>query len=68
MIKYVYGVRIYPVNTEYILIKQTVKKTGSKTYVIDHKSDGTQKEKHIGINDDKSIADAIRHALTGNLR
>ncbi len=68
MTKYVYGVRVYSVNPEYILIKQTVKKTGSKTYVIDHKSDGSQKEKHISINDDKGIADAIRHALTGKLQ
>jgi len=67
MIKYVYGVRIYPVNPEYILIKQTVRKTDSKTYVIDHNSDGTQKQKHIGINDDKGIADAVRHALVGKL-
>ena len=68
MIKYVYGVRIYPLNPEYILIKQTVKKTGSKTYVVDHNPDGTQKAKHISINDNKGIADAIRHALTGKLQ
>ena len=67
MIQYVYGVRIYPVNPEYLLIKQTVKKTGSKTYAIDHNSDGSQKEKHIAINDDISIANAVRHALTGKL-
>ena len=67
MIKYVYGVRIYPLSPEYILIKQTVKKTGSKTYVIDHNSDGSQKEKHIDINDDTGIADAVRHSLEGKL-
>ena len=68
MISYVYGVRIYKLNPDYILIKQTVKKTGSPRYIVDTLPDGTQREKHIDINDDNSIADAIRHALNGKLR
>lgn len=67
MIQYVYGVRVYAVNPEYILVKQTVKKTGDKRYIIDHNPDGSQKERHIAINDDRAIADAVRHALTGKL-
>lgn len=54
-------------NPEYILVKQTVKETGSSTYKVDTLPDGTQRQKHIDINDDISIADAIRHALVGKL-
>lgn len=68
MISYVFGVRIYKMNPDYILIKQTVKKTGSPRYIVDTLPDGTQREKHIDINDDKDIADAIRHALDGKLK
>ena len=55
-------------NPDYILIKQTVKKTGSPRYIVDTLPDGTQREKHIDINDNKGIADAIRHALDGKLK
>lgn len=33
---YKYGARIYPLDSEVILIKQTIKKPGSFSYVIDH--------------------------------
>jgi len=66
-----YGVRIYKVDEDVILVKQTIKKpirnTNSARYVVDMAPDGTHKEKHIDINDDKSIADAVRQALNGHL-
>lgn len=68
MISYIYGVRIYRLNPDYLLIKQTVKKTGSPRYIVDILPDGTHREKHIDINDDKGIADAVRHAIEGKLR
>ncbi len=55
-------------NPDYILIKQTVKKTGSPRYIVDILPDGKHREKHISIKDDKGIADAIRHAIEGKLR
>ena len=67
MITYVYGVRIYKMNPDQILIKQTVKKSGSPRYTIDTYSDSSQRQKHIDINDDKSIADAVRFSLEGKL-
>lgn len=62
-----YGARIYKVDQNVILVKQTIKKpirnTNSARYMVDMAPDGTHKEKHIDINDDKGIADAIRQAL-----
>lgn len=64
---YKFGVRIYPINSEVILIKQTVKKPGSKRYVVDTLPDGTHREAHIKFNDTNSIAGAVRLALQGTL-
>ena len=63
----IYGVRIYPVSKDIILVKQTVKKPTSGRYVVDRLPDGTHRERHIEINDDKSIAGAIRQAINGSL-
>ena len=66
-----YGVRIYKVDEDVILVKQTIKKpthnAKSARYVVDMTSDGTHKEKHVDINDDRRIADAVRQALNGRL-
>jgi len=63
-----YGVRIYAMpDSDVILIKQTVKRPGSPRYVIDTLEDETDREKHIGIYDSASIADAVRAALKGKL-
>jgi len=35
-----YGVRIYPLDSKVILVKQTVKRQGSPTYVVDTTSGG----------------------------
>ncbi len=62
-----YGVRIYPLDSEIILIKQTVKKPGAQTYVIDTLSDGTHWEAHVNMSDSAGIADAVRKAVEGKL-
>ena len=63
-----YGVRIYPLSTEKILIKQTVKKVGSPTYVVDTLPSGDHREAHVSIHSDAAIADAVRTALIGKLK
>ena len=63
-----YGVRIYPLDSKVILIKQTVKKEGEPTYVVDTMSDGNHREAHVNIDDDREIAEAVRAALKGNLK
>ena len=62
-----YGVRIYSVSKDTILIKQTVKKPTSERYVVDRLLDGTHRERHVKINDDVDIADAVRQAIMGCL-
>lgn len=63
-----YGVRIYPLDSEVILIKQTVKKDGSPTYVVDTLPNGDHREAHVPIDSDGEIADAVRTALRGSLK
>lgn len=63
-----YGVRIYPLDSKVILIKQTVKKVGSPSYILDTLSDGDHREAHVDIDDDREIAEAIRAALRGSLK
>ena len=63
-----YGVRIYPVNSMTILIKQTVKKSGSPRYVVDTLSDGMHRAAHIKIDDTVKIGDTVRLALKGKLK
>jgi len=71
MVNDYYGARVYKVDEDVILVKQTIKKpirnTKSASYVVDMAADGTHKEKHVDINDDKSVADAVRQALSGSL-
>ena len=66
-----FGARIYNVNGDRILIKQTIKKsvpnTNLKRYVLDCLPDGTHKERHLDKNNDKAIADAVRDAINGQL-
>lgn len=63
-----YGVRIYPLDEHVILIKQTVKRSGSLRYVVDTLPNGDHREAHVNIDDDKDIATAVRAALKGNLQ
>ena len=63
-----YGVRIYPLDSKVILVKQTVKRGGSPTYVVDTTPAGDHREAHVEIDDDREIAEAVRAALRGGLR
>ncbi len=63
-----YGVRIYPLDSKVILVKQTVKRGGSLTYVIDTTSAGEHREAHVEIDNDQEIAEAVRAALSGGLK
>jgi len=59
-----YGVRVFKVSGETLLIKQTVK-SGSNSndpYIIDD-----HKERHVKINDDSAIAEAVRDGVYGKL-
>ena len=58
-----YGVRICPLDDEIILVKQTVKKPGANTYIVDIAADGQHREAHVNIADDQEIAQAVRAAL-----
>ena len=63
-----YGVRIYALpDSDVILIKQTVKRPESLRYVVDALEDGTHQEAHINVDNTTGIADAVRHALRGEL-
>ena len=59
-----YGVRVFKISDETLIIKQTIKKGEDQNapYVIDG-----QKERHVKINDDSGIADAIRDGVLGKL-
>lgn len=59
-----YGVRVFKISDETLLIKQTIKKGKNQNdpYVIDG-----QKEKHVNIHDDSAIANAIRDGVFGKL-
>jgi len=63
-----YGVRIYPLNGDVILFKQTIKNTSSGVYVVDTTTNGDHREAHVSLNSDKDIADAVRTALKGGLQ
>ena len=64
-----YGVRIYAMpDSDVILIKQTIKRPESPRYVVDVLEDGLHREAHIAVDDTAGIADAVRHALKGELR
>lgn len=60
-----YGVRVFKVSEATLLIKQTIKSGKGKTdeYVIDG-----QKERHVKIDDDSAIADAVRDGVAGRLK
>ncbi len=62
-----YGVRIYPLDDQVILIKQTVKREGSGVYVVDTMKGGEHREAHVPADDDAAIANAVRDALRGLL-
>ncbi|MCD6599695.1 MAG: hypothetical protein J7L19_03890 [Dehalococcoidia bacterium] len=66
MIKY--GVRIYPLDSKVILVKQTIKKEGAHTYIVDITSDSEHREAHVEIDNDQDIAEAVRAALRGGLK
>lgn len=62
-----FGARVYPLGKKRLVIKQTVKSgTG---YTDRYKAtDPYHHERHVNVNDDAAIAQAIREALTGTLR
>ena len=59
-----FGVRVFKISDDTLLIKQTIKKGEDQNapYVIDG-----QKERYVKINDDFGIADAIRDGVFGKL-
>ena len=59
-----FGVRVFKVSEETLLIKQTIKRGSNPNdpYVIDG-----QKERHVKINDDSAIANAVRDGVSGKL-
>ena len=66
-----YGVRISPLSGEdIILVEQTSRLhpwTGNNPYTIDHDEDGRIICRHVDLNDDYAIAEAVRSALLGSL-
>jgi hypothetical protein len=62
-----YGARVYQLDYEKILIKQTIQKEILGEYVVDTIDEDQHRETHVPINDDKAIADAVRTALRGEL-
>jgi hypothetical protein len=59
-----FGVRIFKISKETILVKQTIK-NGEKQnapYIIDG-----QKERHVSLTDDSAIAEAVRDGVAGKL-
>ena len=59
-----YGVRVFKISADRLLIKQTIKSGSGPNdrYVIDG-----QKERHVKVNDDSAIADAVRDGVSGKL-
>ena len=64
-VKQKYGVRIFKMDEYTLLIKQTVKSGSGPTdeYIIDG-----HKERHVEIDDDSGIADAVRDGVNGRLK
>ncbi len=62
-----YGARVYLMDTNNILVMQTVKrgKADNAPYVIDQNA--SNGEKFVDLTDDKGVADAVRDALAGRL-
>jgi len=63
-----FGARVYLMDSEMVLVVQTVKrgKASNAPYVIDQRPT-SGKERFIELSDNKGIADAIRDALSGSL-
>ena len=63
-----YGARVYLMDSEMVLVVQTIKRgtASNAPYVIDQRPT-SGKERFIDLSDDKGIADAIRDALSGSL-
>lgn len=59
-----YGVRIFKISEDTLLIKQTIKRGNDQNdaYVIDG-----QKEQHVNIHEDSKIVDAVRNGVAGKL-
>lgn len=62
-----FGARVYLMDTDNILVMQTVKRgtADNSPYVIDQKTKSG--ERFLDATDDKAIADAIRDAIAGRL-
>ncbi len=59
-----YGARVFPLPDGKAIVKQTIKRGVGATdrYVID-----SQRECHVNLADDSSVAAAVRDALAGRL-
>ncbi len=64
-----YGVRIYPPfpDSSTILVLQTIKKPGSKQYVINRRDDGLH-QTHLTVDDATGIAETVQRYLRGELK
>lgn len=66
-----YGTRISPLAGENtILISQTSRahpRTGNNPYTLDHDEQGNLIERHVRLDDDAEMAQAVRDALMGEL-
>ena len=62
-----YGARVYPMGKDGLLVKQTVKSGSGYTdkYKV---SDTYHHERHVKLDNDAAIAQAIRDALRGKPR
>ena len=60
-----YGVRISKLTENRLIVKQTIKRGSGQNdpFVIDG-----HKEKHVNINNDSEIADAVRNGVAGKLK
>ena len=62
-----HGARVYSFDDGVILVKQTLKRTGTSRYVIDTLADGTHRERHLDPGDDLALGAAVRLAVSGKL-
>ena len=62
-----HGARVYFYEDGVILVKQTLKKERTGTYVIDVDNNGKHRERHVDPGDDRCLGEAVRLAGLGGL-
>jgi hypothetical protein len=60
-----HAAKVYPLNGPTVLVKQLVK--GSKNVYVTDLDGKRHRERHVRLDDDKALADAIRAAMAGRL-